>query len=153
MSRSYSNRAKDNLFWWLFWVQDLSGIEKTIVHITKSTYLSLTLSFRSVRKNKPVCHIYPEHTAFQTWSSLRWKNKYITSYTTILARYSMLYYSSLQLGIQKGKKGEKRAEIKKKKLEILILSLKPSRAVRDYKKHLKPLTKCFPGIGTETKFS
>lgn len=49
---------------------------------------------------------------------------------------------------KKGKKGQE-----KKKLKILILSLKPSRSVRDYKIHLKPLTKCFAGIGTETQFS
>lgn len=50
-------------------------------------------------------------------------------------------------------KGKKKRAGMKKKLKILILSLKSSRAVRDYKKHLKPSTKCFVGIGTETKFS
>lgn len=103
---------------------------------------------------KPNQYAISIQNILQTWSSLHWKNKYGTSYVTILARYSMLYYSSLQLGIQKIKKREKKGRNREKKsLKCWFFRQSHQEQWGITKKHLKPLTKCFAGIGTATQFS
>lgn len=123
-----------------FWVQGLSGTEKTIVHITKSTYFDWHYLLEVSEKQTTMPYLSRTYCIpdmiFIALEKQIWYFSHENSFKNAILFQSMA-------GNTEKKKGEKKKAGMKKKLKILILSLKPSRAVRDYKKTFKTFDQMF----------